>query len=151
MGFLHQKGLGGWQGHILLRGGGNPRFWNPHYNLGHFEIPKIIIGVRGDKCGFFTPEGVRWMPGVSPTKLWGQSKVLNPLLGFWVFWKKYPSLVGSEGQIGVGNNLGETHLLGINMCKFHWFWVIFTPNMNLKLFSLETRFPLHCYKIFVLT
>ena len=56
------------------------------------------MGVRGGKCEFFTLEGKgRAMSGVSPTKSWVQTKVLKHLLEFWVFFKKYPYLVGVKG------------------------------------------------------
>ena len=64
-------------------------------------------------------EGVRGMPGVSPTKRRGQSKVLKTLLEFWVFLKKYPPCGGrGGGELGSQIIWGEIHLLGINVCKF---------------------------------
>ena len=72
-------------GYLLPRGGTIQGFETPNIILGILKYPKIIIGVRGGKCGFFTPEGVRGIPGVSLTKSWGQSKVLNPPLEFRVF------------------------------------------------------------------
>ena len=67
--FLHQKGLGIWHGISFTKKGGTIQgFETPNIIWGILKHPKIIIGVRGGKCGFFTPEGVRRMPGVYLTK-----------------------------------------------------------------------------------
>ena len=44
-----------------------------------------VVDLGGGKYEFFALEGVSGMPGVTFTKRVGQSKVLKPLLEFWVF------------------------------------------------------------------
>ena len=66
----------------------------------------------------FAPEGTRGVPEVSPIKRVGQLEIWKPLFRFWVFWKNDPPLFGVKGgELGLQIILGETHLLGINVCE----------------------------------
>ena len=78
--FLHEKGLWECHGYLLPGRGGNPRFWNPHYDFGFFEKKIYTLAwVNGGKCGFLLQKGLGGCQGYLLPRGGG-----NPR-----FWKPY--------------------------------------------------------------
>ena len=67
------------RGIFYQEGGTIQGFETPIRILGILKKASALWGLGGS---FFTPEGVRGIPRVFPTKRVGQSKVLKPLLEF---------------------------------------------------------------------
>ena len=100
-------------------------FWTNFYTL---------AGSGGDKSGFLHQKELRGCQRYLLPRGWGNWTFWNPYLDFGYFEKNIPLVGVKGGELGFQIIWGEAHLLGNIVCEFHWFWFIFTPNMNLKLY-----------------